>query len=110
MKHYYLHLSWHFADEAQEAEAKQVLHSIHDIREQAANQNPVSAAKISHALAMLYFLLHDMAKVRGKQITDLGGGGGVVHSTLEVTGVPGIFPPFGRILSFSSLYRGIGGD
>ena len=50
-------------DEAQEAEAKQVLHSIHDIREQVTNQDPAAMATIGHALAMLYFLLDDIPKV-----------------------------------------------
>lgn len=58
-------LTWsaYFIDEAQEAEAKQVLHSIHDIREQSANEDNVVIAKVKHALAMLYFLLGDVAKV-----------------------------------------------
>ena len=56
-------------DEAQEAEAKQVLHSIHDIREQVTNQNAAAMATIGHALAMLYFLLDDMSKVN-KQFSE----------------------------------------
>ncbi|XP_072174456.1 zinc finger MYND domain-containing protein 12-like [Diadema setosum] len=51
-------------DEAQEAEAKQVLHSIHDIREQSSSQNPVTTALVCHALAMLHFLLEDITKAR----------------------------------------------
>lgn len=51
------------ADEAQEAEAKQVLHSIHDIREQSANEDITVIAKVKHALSMLYFLLKDTLKV-----------------------------------------------
>lgn len=57
-------------DEAQEAEAKQVLHSIHDIREQSANEDNVVIAKVKHALAMLYFLLGDVAK--GKEFVEKG--------------------------------------
>ncbi|XP_038062020.1 zinc finger MYND domain-containing protein 12-like [Patiria miniata] len=54
-------------DEAQEAEAKQVLHSIHDIREQVTNQDAAAMATIGHALAMLYYLLDDIPKA-----TELG--------------------------------------
>ncbi|XP_033642207.1 zinc finger MYND domain-containing protein 12-like [Asterias rubens] len=54
-------------DEAQEAEAKQVLHSIHDIREQVTNQDAAAMATVGHALAMLYYLLDDIHKA-----TELG--------------------------------------
>ena len=51
-----------FPDEAQEAEAIQVLNAIYDMNE---NQDmPGEAtAKISYALAMLYYTLHDIERV-----------------------------------------------
>ncbi|XP_043917715.1 zinc finger MYND domain-containing protein 12 isoform X2 [Protopterus annectens] len=49
-------------DEAQEAEAVQVLNVIFDIREQDAKQEPIKVAKIAHALSMLYYLLRDLPK------------------------------------------------
>ncbi|XP_019628137.1 PREDICTED: zinc finger MYND domain-containing protein 12-like [Branchiostoma belcheri] len=51
-------------DEAQEAEAIQVLNSIHDMREQLAHQNPLGLANVCHTLTMLYYLLNDMDKAR----------------------------------------------
>ncbi|XP_002731142.1 zinc finger MYND domain-containing protein 12-like [Saccoglossus kowalevskii] len=51
-------------DEAQEAEAKQVLNSIHDIREQTPDQEAIVMAKICHALAMLYYVLLDTEKAK----------------------------------------------
>ncbi|XP_064642385.1 zinc finger MYND domain-containing protein 12-like [Lineus longissimus] len=53
-------------DEAQEAEAKQVLGAIYDIREQ---QQPSAdvMAQACHALSMLLFILHDAGKA--KEIT-----------------------------------------
>ena len=49
-------------DEAQEAEAIQVLNSICDRKEQN-EKDPQLAAQIHHALAMLYYVLHDIDKV-----------------------------------------------
>ncbi|ELT99877.1 hypothetical protein CAPTEDRAFT_225144 [Capitella teleta] len=51
-------------DEAQEAEAIQVLNAIFDMRENQAGSAPESLAKVSHALAMLYYLLHDVDKAK----------------------------------------------
>lgn len=51
-------------DEAQEAEAKQVLHSIYDIREQTSKPDAVTTALVCHALGMLYFLLEDISKAK----------------------------------------------
>ncbi|XP_013404320.1 zinc finger MYND domain-containing protein 12 [Lingula anatina] len=51
-------------DEAQEAEAKQVLNAIYDIRDQQSNKKPEIVAKICHALAMLYFILHEVEKAK----------------------------------------------
>ena len=51
------------ADEAQEAEAIQVLNAIYDMREHSPNAKPEAMATIAHALAMLYFLLHDLERV-----------------------------------------------
>ncbi|XP_070562027.1 zinc finger MYND domain-containing protein 12-like [Ptychodera flava] len=51
-------------DEAQEAEAKQVLNSIHDIREQTPDETATVMAKISHALAMLYYVLTDTERAK----------------------------------------------
>ncbi|XP_067947859.1 zinc finger MYND domain-containing protein 12-like [Watersipora subatra] len=48
-------------DEAQEAEAKQVLNAILDMREQSPGNNK-EQIKILHALAMLQFLFKDLAK------------------------------------------------
>jgi hypothetical protein len=55
--------SWWFSDEAQEAEAKQVLGAIFDIREQ---QEPSAdvMTQACHALSMLFFILHETGKVR----------------------------------------------
>jgi len=52
-----------YTDEAQEAEAIQVLNAIFDIWEQQASKKPELIAKITHALAMLYFMLQDLNKV-----------------------------------------------
>ncbi|XP_033103912.1 zinc finger MYND domain-containing protein 12-like [Anneissia japonica] len=51
-------------DEAQQAEAKQVLHAIHDIREQSTNHGPDMLSRICHALAMLYYLLDSNDKAQ----------------------------------------------
>ena len=51
------------ADEAQEAEAVQVLNSIYDMREHQSNRQPEDMATVCHALAMLYFVLKDLNKV-----------------------------------------------
>ena len=51
------------ADEAQEAEAVQVLNSIYDMREHQPNRQPEDMARVCHALAMLYFVLSDISKV-----------------------------------------------
>ncbi|KAK2157742.1 hypothetical protein LSH36_185g00030 [Paralvinella palmiformis] len=51
-------------DEAQEAEAIQVLNAIFDIWEQQASKKPELIAKITHALAMLYFMLQDLNKAK----------------------------------------------
>ncbi|KFV48021.1 Zinc finger MYND domain-containing protein 12, partial [Tyto alba] len=48
--------------EAQQAEAARVLNAILDIREQAAKQQPRETARVLHALAMLYYLVTDLAK------------------------------------------------
>ena len=56
---------WLFADEAQEAEAIQVLNAIFDMREHQSAAPPVMA-KIAYACAMLYFVLHDDRKVGQK--------------------------------------------
>ena len=50
-------------DEAQEAEAVQVLNAIYDMREHQTNRKPHDLAKVSYALAMLYFILTDILKV-----------------------------------------------
>ena len=55
-------------DEAQEAEAIQVLNAIFDMREHQASNKPDSIARVAHALAMLYFILHDIEKVIKKTI------------------------------------------
>jgi len=53
-------------DEAQEAEAIQVLNSIYDMQEHQQNRQPQDLATICHALAMLYFILMDIPKVSVK--------------------------------------------
>ena len=50
-------------DEAQEAEAVQVLNSIYDMREQQADTKPESRVAIAHALAMLYCILREKERV-----------------------------------------------
>jgi TPP-dependent trihydroxycyclohexane-1,2-dione (THcHDO) dehydratase len=52
-----------FSDEAQEAEAVQVLNSVFDMREHQTNRQPEDMARVSHALAMLYYVLGDISKV-----------------------------------------------
>uniref|UniRef100_A0A452GWP8 Uncharacterized protein n=1 Tax=Gopherus agassizii TaxID=38772 RepID=A0A452GWP8_9SAUR len=49
-------------DEAQQAEASQVLNAILDIREQAPKQQPAKTANVVHALAMLHYLIFDFPK------------------------------------------------
>lgn len=51
-------------DEAQEAEAIQVLNSIYDMQEHQQNRQPQDLATICHALAMLYFILMDIPKAK----------------------------------------------
>lgn len=51
-------------DEAQEAEAIQVLNAIYDMRETQPSNKVELMAKVSHALAMLYYLLHDVHKAK----------------------------------------------
>ena len=53
----------YLTDEAQEAEAIQVLNAIYDMRENQPGNQVELMAKVSHALAMLYYLLHDVNKV-----------------------------------------------
>jgi len=56
-------LKFIFKDEAQEAEAIQMLNAVYDIREQSSKQNFASIAKICHTLSMLYFILDDVQRV-----------------------------------------------
>ncbi|XP_030393657.1 zinc finger MYND domain-containing protein 12 isoform X2 [Gopherus evgoodei] len=49
-------------NEAQQAEASQVLNAILDIREQAPKQQPAKTANVVHALAMLHYLIFDFPK------------------------------------------------
>ncbi|KAL5014322.1 hypothetical protein ScPMuIL_008592 [Solemya velum] len=49
-------------DEAQEAEAVQVLNAICDMREHQPTRRPHDLAMVYHALAMLYFILSDVDK------------------------------------------------
>ncbi|KAL3861144.1 hypothetical protein ACJMK2_007213 [Sinanodonta woodiana] len=51
-------------DEAQEAEAVQVLNSLYDLREHQPNRQPQDLATVCHALAMLYFVLMDINKAK----------------------------------------------
>ncbi|XP_076451715.1 zinc finger MYND domain-containing protein 12-like [Babylonia areolata] len=51
-------------DEAQEAEAIQVLNSIYDMREHQSNRRSQDLVSVCHALAMLCFLLHDIKKAK----------------------------------------------
>lgn len=51
-------------DEAQEAEAIQVLNAIYDMREHQSNRKPQDLALVCHALAMLYFILFDIQKAK----------------------------------------------
>lgn len=50
-------------DEAQEAEAIQVINAILDLREQQSVQTPAVMCKIYFTTAMLQFILGDMPKV-----------------------------------------------
>lgn len=52
-----------FPDEAQEAEAIQVINAILDLREQQSVQTPAVMCKIYFTTAMLQFILDDMPKV-----------------------------------------------
>jgi len=52
------------SDEAQQAEAVHVLNSIFEKRESQSEKKTDCIAKIAHATAMLYYLLHDIDKVR----------------------------------------------
>ena len=52
-----------FSDEAQEAEAIQVVNAILDLREQQTVQTPAVMCKIYFTTAMLQFILGDMPKV-----------------------------------------------
>ena len=56
-------LIFFYTDEAQEAEAVQVLNAILDIREHTPS-NPVEIVKILHALAMLQFVFKNLSMVR----------------------------------------------
>ena len=49
--------------EAQEAEAIQVIHAMLEMREQQSVQSPSVMFKIYFTIAMLHFVLGDMAKV-----------------------------------------------
>lgn len=51
-------------DEAQEAEAVQVLNAIYDMRENQPSKRPELMAKVAHSLAMLHYLLHDTDKAK----------------------------------------------
>ncbi|XP_041377508.1 zinc finger MYND domain-containing protein 12-like isoform X2 [Gigantopelta aegis] len=51
-------------DEAQEAEAIQVLNSIYDIRENQSNRKSQDLAIVCHALGMLYFVLQDISRAK----------------------------------------------
>lgn len=51
------------SDEAQEAEAIQVINAILDLREQQSVQTPAVMCKIYFTTAMLQFILADMPKV-----------------------------------------------
>ena len=52
------------ADEAQQAEAVQVLRAIFELRERQSNEQPNNLAKIAHTLAMLYYILVDIERVQ----------------------------------------------
>ena len=56
-------LNCSFPDEAQEAEAIQVINAILDLREQQSVQTPAVMCKIYFTTAMLQFILGDMPKV-----------------------------------------------
>eukprot|EP00745_Piridium_sociabile_P039368 TRINITY_DN7351_c0_g1_i4.p1 TRINITY_DN7351_c0_g1~~TRINITY_DN7351_c0_g1_i4.p1 ORF type:complete len:364 (+),score=95.56 TRINITY_DN7351_c0_g1_i4:114-1205(+) len=51
-------------DEAQEAEAIQVLNSIYDMKEHQSTRLSQDLVSVCHALAMLYFLLQDIKKAK----------------------------------------------
>ena len=59
-----MYSKYYHLDEAQEAEALQMLNAVHDMREQAPKPNYAGISKICHTLSMLYFTLDDIAKVR----------------------------------------------
>lgn len=59
----YLKMLSSFPDEAQEAEAIQVINAILDLREQQSVQTPAVMCKIYFTTAMLQFILGDMPKV-----------------------------------------------
>ena len=58
-------------DEAQEAEAKQVINSVYEIRVQQEAIKATTMAKASHALAMMYFVLKDTVKVSSSSVKRL---------------------------------------
>ena len=58
-----MHCRQNDIDEAQEAEALQMLNAVHDMCEQAPKPNYSAISKICHTLSMLYFMLDDIAKV-----------------------------------------------
>ncbi|XP_064611450.1 zinc finger MYND domain-containing protein 12-like [Liolophura sinensis] len=51
-------------DEAQEAEAIQVLNAVFDMREHQPNRKPEDMARIAYSLAMLYYVLYDLDKAK----------------------------------------------
>ena len=51
------------AAEARQAEGIRVLNAVLDIRERAPKRQPGETARVLHALAMLYYLITDLAKV-----------------------------------------------
>lgn len=53
-----------FTDEAQQAEAIQVLGKVFEVRERQSIEKPEKLAKIAHTLSMLYYILHDLEKVK----------------------------------------------
>ncbi len=54
----------HIADEAEEAEAVQVLNAIYDIRENQPGVSPLILTRITYSLALLYHLLGNRDQVR----------------------------------------------
>ena len=59
----FTHIVCFDSDEAQEAEAIQVLNAIFDMRDHQPECKTEIKAKIAHATAMLYFVLHDIDTV-----------------------------------------------